>query len=86
MNPVVLVDHRHDCPKHRIGVVKTGSADYAFNGKAVARVGGRISSGEVITDGSAGYLIKGTAVACEGDQTIHDGGRHYWPHRGQARP
>ncbi|MFJ4054390.1 hypothetical protein [Pseudomonas sp. WHRI 8519] len=37
MNTVVLVDHRHDCPKCGIGVVETGSADYTFNGKAVAR-------------------------------------------------
>ncbi|MCI0912697.1 hypothetical protein [Pseudomonas putida] len=38
MNPVVLVDHRHNSPKHGICVVKTDSADYTFNGKAVARV------------------------------------------------
>ncbi|WAB96796.1 hypothetical protein OSW16_19935 [Pseudomonas putida] len=38
MNSVVLLDHRHDCPKHGIGVVEKGSAHYTFNGKAVARV------------------------------------------------
>jgi len=73
MNPVVLVGHRHDCPIHGIGIVETGSADYTFNGKAVARVGDRISCGAVITGGSANYQIEGKEVAREGDRTDHDG-------------
>ncbi|MFJ2981024.1 MULTISPECIES: PAAR domain-containing protein [unclassified Pseudomonas] len=73
MKPVVLVGHHHDCPLHGIGVVETGSADYTFNGKAVARVGDRISCGALITNGSASYQIQSKKVARKGDQTDHGG-------------
>jgi len=49
MNPIVLVGLRHDCPIYGIGIVETGSADYTFNRKTVARVGDRISCGALLT-------------------------------------
>ncbi|MCO7568267.1 PAAR domain-containing protein [Pseudomonas sp. S 311-6] len=73
MRPVVLVGHRHDCPLHGAGTVVTGSANYTFNGKAVARVGDRISCGALIISGSTGYYIEGKAVARQGDHTDHGG-------------
>ncbi|MEN5303495.1 MULTISPECIES: PAAR domain-containing protein [unclassified Pseudomonas] len=73
MKPVVLVGHSHACPIHGKGVVETGSPNYTFNGKAVARVGDRTSCGAVIVSGSAGYQIEGKAVARQGDRTDHGG-------------
>jgi len=73
MQPVVLVGHQHECPKHGKGEVVTGAANAAINGKAIARVGDRISCGAVIKTGSATTLIEGREVARKGDTTSHDG-------------
>lgn len=73
MKPIVLVGHRHDCPLHGPGVVETGAASFTFNGKAIARVGDRISCGAVITSGSANHRIEGKAIACQGDSSDHGG-------------
>ncbi|MDH0649322.1 PAAR domain-containing protein [Pseudomonas sp. GD03858] len=73
MRPVVLVGHQHDCPVHGKGTVETGSPTYQFNGRAVARVGDRISCGALIVSGSASFRIDGRHVAGQGDQTDHGG-------------
>jgi uncharacterized Zn-binding protein involved in type VI secretion len=73
MKPVVLVGHSHTCPIHGKCTVETGSPNYTFNDKAVARVGDRTSCGAIIVSGSATYLIEGKGVARVGDQTDHGG-------------
>jgi len=73
MPPVVLVGHRHDCPLHGIGIVETGSSQYTFNGKPVARVGDRISCGALIVSGAAYYQVEGKPVARQGDRSDHGG-------------
>jgi len=73
MRPIVLVGHKHECPLHGIGIVETGSANYEFNSKAVARVGDRTNCGAIITTGTPDFQIDGRHVAREGDRTDHDG-------------
>ena len=73
MKPVVLVGHRHSCPIHGEGTVETGASATFVGGRAVARVGDRISCGAVIETGAAGTIIEGQAAAREGDITSHGG-------------
>lgn len=73
MRPVVLVGHQHQCPLHGIGVVETGSTSYEFNGRAVARIGDRISCGAVIISGTPNFTISGKSVARSGDRSDHGG-------------
>ncbi|WP_176114443.1 PAAR domain-containing protein [Burkholderia cepacia] len=73
MRPIVRVGHRHSCPIHGEGVVIGGAESAAINGRAVARVGDRISCGAVIQTGSSGTEIEGQPVAREGDTTSHGG-------------
>ncbi|WP_330996475.1 PAAR domain-containing protein [Burkholderia cepacia] len=73
MRPVVLVGHRHSCPIHGDGTVVSGAESAAINGRAIARVGDRISCGAEIQTGSPGTEIEGQPVAREGDTTSHGG-------------
>ncbi|MBK4995138.1 hypothetical protein IAE39_003312 [Pseudomonas sp. S37] len=73
MKPIVLVGHRHSCPIHGEGTVETGASTTFVGGRAVARVGDRISCGAVIETGAAGTIIEGQAAAREGDTTNHGG-------------
>ncbi|EHC5873780.1 hypothetical protein JR782_004630 [Salmonella enterica subsp. enterica serovar Eastbourne] len=73
MQPVVLVGHKHSCPIHGDGTVVSGASEVQVNGRAVARVGDRISCGAVIQTGSPGTRVEGQSVAREGDLTSHGG-------------
>ncbi|MNE82405.1 PAAR motif protein [compost metagenome] len=73
MKPIVLVGHRHSCPIHGVGTVKTGASATFVDDRAVARVGDRISCGAVIETGAACTIIEGQPAAREGDTTSHGG-------------
>ena len=73
MRPIVLVGHRHSCPLHGEGTVQTGASATFVDGRAVARVGDRISCGAVIETGAAGSMIDCQPAAREGDTTSHGG-------------
>lgn len=73
MKPIVLVGHAHDCPLHGAGTVETGASATFVDGRAVARVGDRISCGAVIESGANCTLIEGQPAAREGDTTSHGG-------------
>jgi len=73
MRPIVLVGHRHSCPLHGEGTVQTGASATFVDGRAVARVGDRISCGAVIETGAACTMIEGQPAAREGDTTSHGG-------------
>ena len=73
MKPVVLVGHKHNCPIHGSGTVVSGASSAEVNGRAIARVGDRISCGAVIVTGSPGTSVEGQPVAREGDLTSHGG-------------
>ncbi|MFJ2985961.1 MULTISPECIES: PAAR domain-containing protein [unclassified Pseudomonas] len=73
MKPIVLVGHRHHCPTHGEGTVETGSSATLIDGRAVARVGDRISCGAVIETGAECTVIEGQPAARLGDTTSHGG-------------
>ena len=73
MRPVVLVGHRHECPKHGTGIVVSGTDDVAINGREVACIGYAISCGATITSGSSNVMFKGKGVARIGDSSSHGG-------------
>jgi len=73
MKPIVLVGHRHECPIHGVGIVETGASAAFVDGKAIARVGDRISCGAVIETGAACTIIEGQPAAREEDTTSHGG-------------
>ncbi len=73
MKPIVLVGHQHSCPIHGSGTVVSGARETAFDGRAVARVGDRISCGAIIQTGSPGTIIEGQPAARQGDKTSHGG-------------
>ncbi|MGO4332499.1 PAAR domain-containing protein [Cupriavidus sp. 2TAF22] len=73
MQPVVLVGHRHSCPIHGPGTVISGAAKANVGGRAIARVGDKISCGAVIVSGSAVATVEDKAVARQGDTTSHGG-------------
>ncbi|KRA01049.1 MAG: PAAR domain-containing protein [Achromobacter sp.] len=73
MKPIVLVGHRHSCPIHGNGTVVTGASEAIVNGRAIARIGDRISCGAIIQTGSPGTIIEGQPVARQGDKTSHGG-------------
>jgi Phage tail baseplate hub (GPD)/PAAR motif len=63
MRPVVLVGHRHECPKHGAGTVFSGTAGVTINGREVACIGHAISCGAAITSGSSTVTLKGKVVS-----------------------
>lgn len=73
MKPIVLVGHRHSCPIHGSGAVVSGAREAQVNGRAIARIGDRISCGAVILTGSADTIVEGQPVARLGDCTSHGG-------------
>ncbi|WP_281212057.1 PAAR domain-containing protein [Pseudomonas fulva] len=73
MRSIVLLGHAHDCPLHGAGTVETGASATFVNGKAVARVGDRISCGAIIETGANCTLIEGQPAARAGDTTSHGG-------------
>lgn len=73
MIPIALVGHAHACPIHGPGTIVSGASTAAINGRAIARVGDRISCGALIVSGSAVAKIEGQAVARQGDSTSHGG-------------
>lgn len=73
MKPIVLVGHRHSCPIHGEGTVETGASAASVDGRAIARVGDRISCGAVIETGAGGTIIEDQPAAREGDTTSHGG-------------
>lgn len=73
MRPVVLVGHRHECPKHGTGTVVSGTAGVNVNGREVACIGHAISCGATITSGSSTVTLKGKGVARIGDSSSHGG-------------
>lgn len=82
MKPVVLVGHKHSCPIHGGGTVVSGASEARVDGRAVARIGDRISCGAIIQTGSPGTVIEGQPVARLGDKTSHGGtlveGEYSW--------
>ncbi|WP_236186210.1 PAAR domain-containing protein [Pseudomonas protegens] len=73
MKPIVLVGHQHSCPIHGTGTVVSGASSAEVDGRAVARIGDRISCGAIIQTGSPGTIVEGQPVAREGDSTSHGG-------------
>lgn len=73
MRPIALVGHRHFCPIHDSGNIVSGASEAKVNGRAIARVGDRISCGAVILNGSPQMSVEGKPVARIGDNTSHGG-------------
>ena len=73
MQPIVLLGHSHQCPRHGTGTVTSGAESFRVNGTPVARVGDLTSCGAVISSGSATCRIDGLPVARVGDTTDHGG-------------
>ncbi|MBK4987767.1 PAAR domain-containing protein [Pseudomonas sp. S36] len=51
MRPIGLIDHGHSCPIYGEGTVGTGASAKLVDGRAVARVGDRITCGVMIETG-----------------------------------
>lgn len=73
MQPIVLVGHKHDCPRHGEGKVISGNPDSLVDGRAVACVGDKTCCGATIKTGSQTHMIEGRSVARLGDKTSHGG-------------
>lgn len=73
MKPIVLVGHQHSCPIHGNGTVVSGASEAQIDGRAVARIGDRVSCGAIIQTGSPGTIVEGQPVARLGDKTSHGG-------------
>ncbi|BDM24172.1 MULTISPECIES: PAAR domain-containing protein [Pseudomonas] len=73
MKAVILVGDLHVCPLHGEGTVETGSSSTLVNGRAIARVGDRVSCGAIIETGAACTMIEGQPAARDGDSTSHGG-------------
>ena len=73
MKPIVLVGHQHSCPIHGSGTVVSGASEALVDGRAIARIGDRISCGAVILTGSPGAIVEGQPAARQGDSASHGG-------------
>lgn len=74
MLPIARVGDAHTCPKkgHGRGTIVSGGSG-VVEGKAVARVGDRISCGCVIIEGARNALDDGQAIAYLGCRTSGGG-------------